>query len=188
MNSRISESESDALPLGYTPKQNYNTIKNFFCQVKNMYNKFAKIIKKVYNSNMGLDVLKIIKLNSVLGNLLEGFDDFLYTKEINLTNKDKILILLTQKPLSPFNLIKSLSIAKSNLALCAEKLIKENYIIKEKDAVDKRNIVYKLTKTGEEKASEILNKLNKALVRKLEHKNNFDEINKTIEKLLNLLK
>ena len=136
---------------------------------------------------MELDVLSILKLNSTLNNLLEGFDDFLYAKKINLTIKDKILILLNEKPLSPFELIKMLSIAKTNLALICQDLIKDGLIKKEKDLIDKRNIIYSLTDTGKEKAIKIAISINKQINMKIEFKNNNEQINNKVKELLGLL-
>lgn len=137
---------------------------------------------------MKLDVLKMLKLNALLENLLEGFDDFLYTRKINLTIKDKILIFLYEKPQSPYNLIKLLSIAKTNLALICKALIKENLIQKQRDEVDRRNIVYNITEKGKEKAEKLISEIEKATSNKMEYKNNFEEINKNMEELLTLLK
>lgn len=137
---------------------------------------------------MKLDVLKMLKLNALLENLLEGFDDFLYTRKINLTIKDKILIFLYEKPQSPYNLIKLLSIAKTNLALICKALIKENLIQKQRDEVDRRNIVYNITEKGKEKAEKLISEIEKATNNKMEYKNNFEEINKNMEELLTLLK
>ena len=137
---------------------------------------------------MKLDVLKMLKLNALLENLLEGFDDFLYTRKINLTIKDKILIFLYEKPQSPYNLIKLLSIAKTNLALICKALIKENLIQKQRDEVDRRNIVYNITEKGKEKAEKLISEIEKVTSNKMEYKNNFEEINKNMEELLTLLK
>ena len=137
---------------------------------------------------MKLDVLKMLKLNALLENLLEGFDDFLYTRKINLTIKDKILIFLYEKPQSPYNLIKLLSIAKTNLALICKALIKDNLIQKQRDEVDRRNIVYNITEKGKEKAEKLISEIEKATSNKMEYKNNFEEINKNMEELLTLLK
>ncbi len=136
---------------------------------------------------MELDVLNILKLNSTLNNLIEGFDDFLYTKKINLTIKDKILILLTEKSLSPFELIKILSVAKTNLALICQDLIKDGLIKKEKDLIDKRNIIYSLTDVGRERAINIALNINKQINMKIEFKNNNEQINNKVKELLQLL-
>lgn len=136
---------------------------------------------------MELDVLNILKLNSTLNNLLEGFDDFLYTKKINLTIKDKILILLNEKPLSPFELIKMLSVAKTNLALICQDLIKDGLIKKEKDLIDKRNIIYSLTELGKEKAVKIAISINKQINMRIEYKNSNEQINNKVKELLELL-
>lgn len=136
---------------------------------------------------MELDVLNILKLNSTLNNLIEGFDDFLYTKKINLTIKDKILILLNEKPHSPFELIKILSVAKTNLALICQDLIKDGLIRKEKDLIDKRNIIYSLTDVGRERAINIALNINKQINMKIEFKNNNEQINNKVKELLQLL-
>ncbi len=136
---------------------------------------------------MNLDVLKMLKLNAKLNNLLEGFDDFLYTKKINLTIKDKILIFLYEKPLSPFELIKMLSVAKTNLALVCQSLIKEDLIKKQKDEIDKRNIVYLITEKGKLKAEELLKEVSKIINNEIEYKNKNAEINAKISELLSLI-
>lgn len=136
---------------------------------------------------MNLDVLKMLKLNAKLNNLLEGFDDFLYTKKINLTIKDKILIFLYEKPLSPFELIKMLSVAKTNLALVCQSLIKEDLIKKQKDEIDKRNIFYLITEKGKLKAEELLKEVSKIINNEIEYKNKNAEINAKISELLSLI-
>jgi len=136
---------------------------------------------------MEIDVLKILELNSLLNNLIEGFDDFLYSKKINITIKDKILLNLMEKSCSPYELIKKISIAKSNLTLVANELIKENKIIKEKDSIDKRSIIYTITDEGKLKAQEILKKIKRGVNSQIEYKNNNEEINKMVAKLLTLL-
>lgn len=136
---------------------------------------------------MNLDVLKMLKLNAKLNNLLEGFDDFLYTKKINLTIKDKILIFLYEKPLSPFELIKMLSVAKTNLALVCQSLIKEDLIKKQKDEIDKRNIFYLITEKGKLKAGELLKEVSKIINNEIEYKNKNAEINAKISELLSLI-
>ena len=136
---------------------------------------------------MNLDVLKMLKLNAKLNNLLEGFDDFLYTKKINLTIKDKILIFLYEKPLSPIELIKMLSVAKTNLALVCQSLIKEDLIKKQKDEIDKRNIVYLITEKGKLKAGELLKEVSRIINNEIEYKNKNAEINAKISELLSLI-
>lgn len=132
-------------------------------------------------------VLKIIKLNSLLNNLVEGFDDFLYVKKINLTIKDKILIFLYERNHAPYELIKLLSVAKSNLTLCANDLIKEGLIVKEKDSIDKRNIVYSITSKGKELAKTKIVLLEKVIFDKIEYKNNNEEFLKNIDNLIKFL-
>lgn len=132
---------------------------------------------------MEIDVKKILELNLKLNNLLEGFDEFYLNKKFNLTIKDKILVCLISKNLSPFELIKNISIAKSNLALALSDMEKKGLVVKKKDEIDKRNIVISLTANGKVKANEVLNALNKNINSTLAYKNNAEEINKLVELL-----
>ena len=136
---------------------------------------------------MVIDVLKLLKLNSSIDNILCGYDDLYESKKINLTLKDKFLILLNERPLTPFNLISMLGIAKSNLTLISNSLLKENLIEKKKDEIDKRNIVYNITDKGKEKVNKIVSKINVYLNNQQKFKNNAEEINKYIDIILQYL-
>ena len=46
---------------------------------------------------MEIDAEKIIRLNTMLSNLIEGFDELYANRKINLTIKDKILVFLMQR-------------------------------------------------------------------------------------------
>ena len=137
---------------------------------------------------MEIDSIKLIELISVLNNYIEGFDEVFYTKNLNLKIKEKILILLIKQSSSPNRLLKILGIHKTNLALNANKLIKENLIESKKDNIDARSIIYSLTNLGKQKAEEILNKINKNLNKNLDYKGKNEEINNLVNNLLKIVK
>jgi len=132
---------------------------------------------------MEIDAKKIITLTSKLNNLLEGFDEFYLSKKTNLTIKDRLLVFLLNGDLAPFELIKLLGIAKSNLALIIAELAKQNLITKKQDSIDKRNIIISLTNAGTLKANEILKNINKNINNALAFKNNSNDINAIIDEL-----
>lgn len=132
---------------------------------------------------MEIDARKIIEITSKLNNLLEGFDTFFSNKKNNLTIKDKLLIFLLEKDLAPFELIKCLGIAKTNLALIVKDLSNNGDIEKFHDEIDKRNITISLTEKGKTKAEEILNNLNKNINQILAFKNNAEKINSLLDEL-----
>lgn len=132
---------------------------------------------------MEIDAKKIIMLTSKLNNLLEGFDEFYLCKKSNLTIKDKLLIFLIDKNLAPFELIKFLGIAKTNLALIIASLEKEGLVVKTRDNIDKRNIIISLTSKGKLKATEILNNINKNINNTLAYKNNANKVNELLNEL-----
>ena len=80
-----------------------------------------------------------------------------------------------------------LGIAKSNLTLISNSLLKENLIEKKKDEIDKRNIVYNITDKGKEKVNKIVSKINVYLNNQQKFKNNAEEINKYIDIILQYL-
>ncbi|MGN1223424.1 MAG: MarR family transcriptional regulator [Christensenellales bacterium] len=136
---------------------------------------------------MEIDAEKIIRLNTMLSNLIEGFDELYANRKINLTIKDKILVFLMQKSMTPIELIKFLGIAKSNLALISQDLIKEELINKTRDEIDRRNIVFTITEKGKERAKKVLEVLNKNINTNLAYKDNANEINLAIENLIKLI-
>ena len=124
-------------------------------------------------------------LSSKLNNLLEGFDEFYLSKKTNLTIKDMLLVFLLNGDLVPYELIKLLGIAKSNLALIIADLVTKGFVIKKRDNIDKRNIVVSLTLDGKTKANKILESLNKNINNALAYKNNSEGVNTLIEDLNN---
>lgn len=133
---------------------------------------------------MEINAKNIIELVSKLNGLIEGFDELFANKRNYLTNKDKIIIFLTEKPLTPAILINKLNIAKTNLALVCKELLNEELIEKTHDLIDKRNISYKLTVKGLKKSNEILKSLSNNMKNQLGTKINCENINNLVDKLL----
>lgn len=132
---------------------------------------------------MEIDAKKILMLTSKLNNLLEGFDEFYSSKKTSLTNKDKLLVFLLNGDVSPFELLKFLGIAKTNLALIISKMETAGLIVKKQDKIDKRNILVSLTENGKITAEKILEALNKNINKKLAYKNNSEKINEILDTL-----
>ncbi len=83
-----------------------------------------------------------------------------------LSLKTKILFLLKDRSLPPIDIITTLHLAKTNLALLTSEMAREKLITKDKPQYDKRVIVYSITDLGREylnaRLSAIENTLNKA--------------------------
>lgn len=65
-----------------------------------------------------------------------------------LSLKTKILFLLREKSLPPLDIMTTLHLAKTNLALLTTDMAKEGLIIKEKPPADKRTVYYSITEEG----------------------------------------
>ncbi|MBE5730495.1 MAG: MarR family transcriptional regulator [Clostridiales bacterium] len=75
----------------------------------------------------------------------------MYGKSKNtLSLKTKILFLIRDKSLPPSDIISTLHLAKTNVALIAAEMIKEGLIVKEKSELDKRSVWYAITDKGKE--------------------------------------
>lgn len=100
-------------------------------------------------------ILKIVELRIKLQSLCDGFNTKNANKVRMLSMDKKVLFVLSNTPdCTPATLIKTLGIAKGNLALLCKNLIKLGLISKSSGEVDKRNIYYNITKSG----TEVLNK------------------------------
>lgn len=176
------------IELNYLKNKTCLFVASFFVDFKNFFSfdliTFAKFFIIVYNLNMEIDAKKILMLSSKLNNLIEGFDEFYLSKKTNLTIKDKLLVFLLDSDLAPYELIKLLGIAKSNLALIIADLVKKGYAVKKHDTIDKRNIVVSLTLNGKIKANKILESLNKNINNSLAYKNNGVEVNNLLDELI----
>lgn len=65
-----------------------------------------------------------------------------------LSLKTKILFLLKDKSLPPLDLMTTLHLAKTNLALITTEMAKENLITKDRSERDKRSLYYSITDEG----------------------------------------
>ncbi|MGD9901653.1 MAG: hypothetical protein AB7S44_03865 [Spirochaetales bacterium] len=93
----------------------------------------------------------LVTVRMLLENICDGFDVACNSKKNLLTSKVKMLHLLNQSgKLSPSLIICKLGVAKSNLAILASGMIRENLITKLEDEFDKRVIYYQITPKGKE--------------------------------------
>ena len=128
-------------------------------------------------------VKNILEVNLKLQNYLEGFD--VSSKSAIISSKFKTLFYIAQAEKCPPNvLIDNLCLAKSNVAILCNQLLKEKLIEKTKDDFDNRSIFYSITKEGQKYLDEQLEKMTFNFSRQLDYKNNM----KQIEKLVNELK
>lgn len=67
-----------------------------------------------------------------------------------LSLKTKVLFLLKHKSLPPIDIMTTLHLAKTNLALMTTEMAKDGLIIKEKTQSDKRSVYYTITEKGSE--------------------------------------
>lgn len=67
-----------------------------------------------------------------------------------LSLKTKILFLLKDKSLPPIDIMTTLHLAKTNLALMTTEMAREGLITKDKQQFDKRVIHYSITELGKE--------------------------------------
>ncbi len=135
-----------------------------------------------------LNLIKnVVTLISRLQNLCEGFDE---TKKVALLSaKLKILLKISSsKNVSPSILKNEVGLAKSNLAISCNNLIKENLIVKNKDEIDTRAILYNITPKGEQYLNSALLIMNANFENELAYKNNFKQVDTTITDLLQLVK
>ena len=75
--------------------------------------------------------------------------------------KERLLFCLSQSPQPPRELMESLGMVKSNLALLAKKCINEDLIEKTRKSDDGRSLLYSLTDKGRGYLDNILNDIEK---------------------------
>ena len=133
------------------------------------------------------NIKQVVSLISRLQLLCEGFDKS--NKSTVITSKIKILLEIScQKDLAP-NILKSkVGLAKSNLAILCNQLIKEDLITKTKDKIDNRAICYNITESGQNWLDDKLVELKKNFENELAYKNNMRQVETLISDLLELVK
>ena len=128
-------------------------------------------------------VKDILEVSLKLQNFLEGFD--VSSKSAIISSKFKTLFFIAQaEKCTPNTLIENLGLAKSNVAILCNQLLKEKLIEKIRDEFDNRGIFYSITQDGKNYLNEQLEKMTFNFSRQLDYKNNM----KQIEKLVNELK
>lgn len=129
--------------------------------------------------------LNIIKAICELQSFMEGYDFENNCKKNQLTIKLKILTYLFNGATSPYFLTKNIGIAKTNLNLICNELLKDNLISKKKEEFDKRVVSYSLTEKGHNYLIEEMNKLGEDFEKMNIEKSK--QINEEIKSLLKLL-
>ena len=135
-------------------------------------------------NNLGND---LVELNILLTTTCEGFDIIKKNKNNIVDSKLKLLYLIKDKPESPSNLIEKIGLAKSNLTILCNNMIKEGLLKKTNDTLDRRIIFYSLTPKGRKMLEDETNSIKEHFEKVLAYKNNMREIRETIEKLNKLL-
>ena len=132
-------------------------------------------------------IKNILSLAVKLENLCEGFDET--NKSAVLTSKMKVLIMMSKADfVTPNELKTDIGLAKSNIAILCNALIKEELIKKNKDVAGAREISYSITSKGLDELDKFLLKAKKNFEGRLAYKNNMKQIDESVEDLLNLVK
>lgn len=127
---------------------------------------------------------KLIELRITINNVCDQFSLENSSKELSLSAKLKVLFLLSQKDMTPNELIMTLGIAKSNLANLSKSMIYDGVIDSYKTLENNRNIYYRITENG---LSE-LKAYKSSLTQHLNKLQNLDELNLYVNKILEILK
>ena len=89
---------------------------------------------------------QLIELRILLANLCDGFNDG--GKDTLLTNKLRILFLLSCEDCSPNAIIDTLCMAKSNITNLMKSMMQEGLIERYKSLNNSKNIYYSITEKG----------------------------------------
>ena len=112
-------------------------------------------------------IKSVLSLVVRLQNLCEGFDET--NKSAVLTSKIKILLELSKRQfVSPNVLSEKLGLAKSNITLYCNALVKDELIRKKKDEIDSREISFYITSKGREELNLYLSKAKKNFERQIQ--------------------
>ena len=98
--------------------------------------------------------------------------------------KHKVLHLISQKEkTTPTELIEILSMARSNLAIICNNLVKQGYITKTKEPLNKKEIYYEVTEKGTDELKIKFEKVEENL-KKLRNKAKIVKLSKELAKLI----
>ena len=129
----------------------------------------------------------IVGLIARLEVLCEGFDDL--NKTAVLTSKVKVLLEVSnQNNVSPNKLKTKVGLAKSNLTLLCNSLVKDGLITKNKDEFDNRAIFYNITEKGRDYLNVILGKMKRNFEGELAYKDNIKQVDVAVKNLNELIK
>ena len=132
-------------------------------------------------------IKEIVGLVSRMQILCEGFDDL--NKNSVLTSKVKVLLEVSdKKDVSPNKLKSAVGLAKSNLTLLCNSLIKDDLLTKTRDKFDSRAICYNITQKGQEYLNSVLSQMKKNFEGELAYKNNIKQIETAVKNLQELIK
>lgn len=98
--------------------------------------------------------------------------------------KHKVLHLISKKEkTTPTELIEVLNMARSNLAIICNNLVKQGFITKIKEPLNKKEIYYSITPQGTEELEKKFEKVEENL-KKLRNKTKITKLSKELEKLI----
>lgn len=101
----------------------------------------------------------LIELRILLNSICDGFSIDDLSKGTSLSTKTKILFLLKERDLGPCEMIKTLCVAKSNLANILKSMIEEKLIESYKNFNNSKNIFYRITESGKRELKDYKDKL-----------------------------
>lgn len=103
-----------------------------------------------------------------------------------LSLKTKILFLLKDKSLPPIDIMTTLHLAKTNLALLTGEMARDGLITKDKQPRDKRIIYYSLTEKGKEYLEARVNIIESALKKAFQGEE-YDKAYKALDEAVDML-
>lgn len=103
-----------------------------------------------------------------------------------LSLKTKILFLLKDESLPPVDIMTTLHLAKTNLALLTTEMAKEGLITKDKQQSDKRSVYYSITDSGKEYLNARLEIIESTL-KKAFNDEEYDKAFKALDEAVNVL-
>jgi len=129
---------------------------------------------------------KLIDLRIALTTDCDGFSVENSNKNLILSTRTKILYLLSDRDMTPAELISSLGIAKSNLANLSKVMIEDGAIESYKTIDNLRNVYYRISSLGLEELHDYKSSLNNLFCSKFSE--NISELEVLIDKILRILK
>ena len=130
----------------------------------------------------------LVTVRMMLENICDGFDSTCNNKKALLTSKVKMLHLLNQTgKLSPSIIICKLGIAKSNLAILANGMLKDGLIEKLEDTFDKRVIYYNIAESGKELLQNSLKVIDAQVCNRSMNAGKCKLLNKKLEEIIRII-